>query len=64
VVVRGDPAQASFSAFCYKAGRLIGIESINRAGDHVFGRRILAAHGSIEPEKAADPGFDLKGALA
>ncbi len=26
VVVRGDPAQGSFSAFCYKAGRLVGIE--------------------------------------
>ncbi len=64
VVVRGDPAQASFSAFCYRAGRLVGIESINRAGDHVFGRRILAVNGSIEPEKAADPGFDLKSALA
>ena len=64
VVVRGDPAQASFSAFCYRAGRLVGIESINRASDHVFGRRILAVNGSIEPEKAADPGFDLKSALA
>ena len=64
VVVRGDPGQALFSAFCYRAGRLVGIESINRAGDHVFGRRILAAKGSIEPEQAADPGFDLKAALA
>ena len=64
MVVRGDPDQALFSAFCYKAGRLVGIELINRAGDHVFGRRILAANGSIEPEQAADPGFDLKAALA
>jgi 3-phenylpropionate/trans-cinnamate dioxygenase ferredoxin reductase subunit len=64
VVVRGDPAQKAFSAFCYKAGRLVGIESINRAGDHMFGRRLLAANGSITPEQAADPGFDLKSALA
>jgi len=64
VVVRGDPAQKAFSAFCYKADRLVGIESINRAGDHMFGRRLLAANGSITPEQAADPGFDLKGALA
>jgi 3-phenylpropionate/trans-cinnamate dioxygenase ferredoxin reductase subunit len=64
VVVRGDPAQKAFSAFCYKAGRLVGIESINRAGDHMFGRRLLAANGSITPEQAADPGFDLKRALA
>jgi 3-phenylpropionate/trans-cinnamate dioxygenase ferredoxin reductase component len=63
VVVRGDPAQRSFSAFCYKTGRLVGIESINRASDHVFGRKILGLNKSITPEQAADPGFDLKAAL-
>jgi len=63
VVVRGDPAQRSFSAFCYKAGRLVGIESINRAADHVFGRKILAMNRSIEPDQAADLSFDLKAAL-
>jgi 3-phenylpropionate/trans-cinnamate dioxygenase ferredoxin reductase subunit len=63
VVVRGDREQRSFSAFCYKSGRLVGIESINRASDHVFGRRVLAMNRSIEPEQAADMSFDLKAAL-
>jgi 3-phenylpropionate/trans-cinnamate dioxygenase ferredoxin reductase component len=63
VVVRGDRAQGLFSAFCYKADRLVGIESVNRAGDHMFGRRLLAANGSITPEQAMDSGFDLKAAL-
>jgi 3-phenylpropionate/trans-cinnamate dioxygenase ferredoxin reductase subunit len=63
VVVRGDRAAGAFSAFCYKSGRLLGIESVNRAGDHMFGRRLLAANRSITPEQAADPSFDLKGAL-
>jgi 3-phenylpropionate/trans-cinnamate dioxygenase ferredoxin reductase component len=63
VVMRGDPAQKAFSAFCYREGQLVGIESVNRAGDHMFGRRLLAARGSITPEQAADPGFDLKRAL-
>ena len=63
VVMRGDPAQKAFSAFCYREGQLVGIESVNRAGDHMFGRRLLAARGSIAPERAADPGFDLKRAL-
>jgi 3-phenylpropionate/trans-cinnamate dioxygenase ferredoxin reductase component len=63
VVVRGDRGQRSFSAFCYKSGQLVGIESINRASDHVFGRRILGLNRSIEPEQAADTGFDLKAAL-
>jgi 3-phenylpropionate/trans-cinnamate dioxygenase ferredoxin reductase subunit len=63
VVVRGDRAQRAFSAFCYRGAQLVGIESVNRAGDHMFGRRLLAAHGSITPEQAADASFDLKGAL-
>jgi 3-phenylpropionate/trans-cinnamate dioxygenase ferredoxin reductase subunit len=63
VVVRGDPGQGSFSAFCYKSGQLVGIESINRASDHVFGRKILGLNRSIAPEQAADASFDLKGAL-
>jgi 3-phenylpropionate/trans-cinnamate dioxygenase ferredoxin reductase subunit len=63
VAVRGDRAAGAFSAFCYKAGQLVGIESVNRAGDHMFGRRLLAAHRSITPEQAADSSFDLKSAL-
>jgi 3-phenylpropionate/trans-cinnamate dioxygenase ferredoxin reductase component len=64
VVLRGDPAQKAFSAFCYKQGRLVGIESVNRAGDHMFGRRLLPMDRSVAPEQAADPKFDLKKALA
>src|SRR5712672_1732638 len=56
VVVRGDRAQAAFSAFCYRGEQLVGIESVNRAGDHMFGRRLLP-NGSITPEQAADTGF-------
>src|SRR5664279_2077998 len=63
VVVRGDRAQRSFSAFCYKSGQRVGIESINRASDHVFGRKVLGMNRSIEPEQAADLTFDLKAAL-
>lgn len=63
VVLRGDPAKKAFSAFCYHGDKLLGIESINRAGDHMFGRRLQAMDRSITPEQAADESFDLKGAL-
>jgi len=63
-VLRGDPAQCAFSVFCYKGDRMIGVESVNRAGDHVFGRRMLAAGRSITPQQAADMSFDLKQAMA
>jgi 3-phenylpropionate/trans-cinnamate dioxygenase ferredoxin reductase subunit len=64
VAVRGSVAERSFSAFCYRAGKLIGIESVNRAADHVFGRKILPTDRSITPEQAADVAFDLKKAMA
>lgn len=64
VVLRGDPANKAFSAFCYRGEKLLGIESINRAGDHMFGRRLQAMDRSITPEQAADESFDLKSALA
>jgi len=63
VVLRGNPADKAFSAFCYRAGQLVGIESVNRAGDHMFGRRLLAARGTLAPENAANISFDLKAAL-
>jgi 3-phenylpropionate/trans-cinnamate dioxygenase ferredoxin reductase subunit len=64
VVLRGDPAKKAFSVFCYHGNKLLGIESINRAGDHMFGRRLQAMNRSITPEQAADESFDLKSALA
>jgi 3-phenylpropionate/trans-cinnamate dioxygenase ferredoxin reductase subunit len=50
--------------FCYHGDKLLGIESINRAGDHMFGRRLQGMNRSITPEQAADESFDLKSALA
>ena len=64
VVMRGDPAQKAFSAFCYKGDKLLGIESVNRAGDHMFGRRFLPTDRALPLEHAADSNFDLKKALA
>jgi 3-phenylpropionate/trans-cinnamate dioxygenase ferredoxin reductase subunit len=64
VVVRGSVAERSFSAFCYKAGQLIGIESVNRASDHVLGRKFLPTGCTITPEQAADTTLDLKKAVA
>jgi len=64
IVVRGDPASRAFSVFCFAGQRLLGIESVNRAADHMFGRRLLAAGESITPDEAADLSFDLKARLS
>ena len=59
----GNPEERAFSVFCFQGDRLAGIESINRPGDHMFGRRLLGAGASITPDEAADPAFDLKARL-
>jgi 3-phenylpropionate/trans-cinnamate dioxygenase ferredoxin reductase subunit len=60
-IVRGDPQSGAFSVFCFARGHLVGVESVNRAADHMAARRILANRVAIDPEQAADPHFDLKG---
>ena len=59
-VLRGDPESGSFSVFRYRGSRLLAVESVNRAGDHVAARRLIAAGVSPSPAEARDLGFDLK----
>ncbi len=59
-VVRGDPESGSFSVFCFRHGRLIGVESVNRPADHIVARRLLAGDPRLTPEQAADESFDLR----
>jgi 3-phenylpropionate/trans-cinnamate dioxygenase ferredoxin reductase subunit len=59
-VIRGDIEAGAFSVFCYAGDDLLAIESVNRPGDHMFGRRAMAVGRHLLPEQAADPAFDLK----
>jgi 3-phenylpropionate/trans-cinnamate dioxygenase ferredoxin reductase component len=59
-VLRGDPADRNFSVFCFRGGRLIGVESVNRTADYVVARRLLAGDPELSPEQAADEGYDLR----
>ena len=61
--IRGSAAERAFSVFCFKGDKLLGIESVNRAADHMFGRRLLAAGANLTPDEAADMSFDLKSRL-
>lgn len=60
VVTRGDPGSRKFSVFYFKDGRLRAADSINRPGDHMLARKLLAAKAPVTPEQAADEGFELK----
>ena len=59
-ILRGDPASGAFSVFCYQGERLLAVESLNRAPDHMAARRFLAGAAAVTPEQAADPMFDLR----
>jgi 3-phenylpropionate/trans-cinnamate dioxygenase ferredoxin reductase component len=56
----GNVPDLAFSVLCFKQGQLIAVESVNRAGDHVAARRLLAGKPTLTPQQAAVPGFELK----
>jgi 3-phenylpropionate/trans-cinnamate dioxygenase ferredoxin reductase subunit len=62
--LRGDPNGSSFSVYQFCAGRLVCVESLNRAADHMLARRLLANRVAVTPQQAADPSFDLKSLMA
>ncbi|MFF7335527.1 FAD-dependent oxidoreductase [Streptomyces sp. NPDC008150] len=59
-VTAGDPAGGRFSVFCFRAGRLIGVESVNRPADHGIAARLLANGTALSAATVREPGFDLK----
>ncbi len=64
VVTRGDTAKPAFSAFYYRDGKLIAVDSLSRIPDHMVARKLLDRNLSPAPDRAADPNFDLHTLLA
>ncbi len=64
VVTRGDTDKPAFSAFYYRAGQLIAVDSLSRIPDHMVARKLLDRGLSPTPEQAADSNFDLHRLLA
>jgi 3-phenylpropionate/trans-cinnamate dioxygenase ferredoxin reductase subunit len=46
--------------FHYAGDKLVAIDSVNRAGDHVAGRRLIGAGLSPPPALVADESVELK----
>jgi 3-phenylpropionate/trans-cinnamate dioxygenase ferredoxin reductase subunit len=61
--VRGNPDDGSFSVFHYVGDRLVAIDSVNRAADHVLGRRMIGGGVSPPPASVVDTNVDLKSLL-
>jgi 3-phenylpropionate/trans-cinnamate dioxygenase ferredoxin reductase component len=63
--VRGDMATGdSFSVYHFRAGRLVAVDSVNAAKDHLQARKLLDAGVSPTPAQAQDAGFDLGSLLS
>jgi 3-phenylpropionate/trans-cinnamate dioxygenase ferredoxin reductase component len=59
-VVRGDPQTRAFSVFGFRGGELAAVETVNKPGDHMAARRIIAAKLPLSPEQAGSLEFDLR----
>ncbi len=63
--VRGDVASGSgFSVWHFRAGRLLAVDAVNAAKEHLLSRKLLEAGVSPTPEQVADGGGDLASLLA
>ena len=62
--VRGALDSASFSVYHFQGTRLLAVDSVNAARDHLQARKLLDAGRSPTPEQVADTAFDLASLLA
>ncbi len=59
-ILRGDIAGGQFSALYYDGDALRAAYSVNRPGDHMATRRLLALGRTLPRDAAADPDVNLK----
>ena len=59
-VVRGDPAERSFSVVYLRGGRVVALDCVNRTKDYVQGRKLVEGRVKADPAALADPAVVLK----
>jgi 3-phenylpropionate/trans-cinnamate dioxygenase ferredoxin reductase subunit len=57
--IRGDLDEGKLSVHCYRRGELIGVETVNMAGDHMAARRLLSLPAPVTLEAVQASGHDL-----
>jgi 3-phenylpropionate/trans-cinnamate dioxygenase ferredoxin reductase subunit len=61
--VRGRPEEGGFSIYYFRDDALIAVDSVNRPGDHVIARKLLASRVRLTPAEAVDASLDLRARL-
>ena len=59
-VLRGDPAERSFSVIYLREGRVIALDCVNRTRDYAQGRKLVENRAEIDPERLLDTDTPLK----
>jgi 3-phenylpropionate/trans-cinnamate dioxygenase ferredoxin reductase subunit len=59
-VQRGDSQSRKFSVFHLRDGVVAAVEAVNAAPDYIVGRKLIAAHARIAPERLADAAVPIK----
>lgn len=59
-VLRGDPAERSFSVVYLREGRVIALDCVNRTKDYAQGRKLVEARAVVDPEQLLNTEIQLK----
>ena len=59
-VLRGDPAERSFSIVYLRGGKVIALDCVNRTKDFIQGRKLVTEGASPDLERLADAEVLLK----
>jgi 3-phenylpropionate/trans-cinnamate dioxygenase ferredoxin reductase component len=63
-VMRGDPAGTSCEIFCFRAGTLLGVETLNRPANHMLARKLLGQRIKLTSAQVRDEKLELKHLVA
>lgn len=58
----GAPSSGRFSVCRFRDGILVAVESVNRPGDHLAARKLLARGALVTERQVREPGFSLRSA--
>lgn len=64
LVLRGDPARRSFTAFYLRQGQMIAADTVNRPQEFMQSKRLVAQGARLDPEALADDAIPLKSMIA
>ncbi len=64
VVVRGRMADNRFGIYYFRSGVLIAVDTVNRPGDHLLARKLIATPDRVSPAAVANESVELRSLVA